>query len=51
MKKPFIRIERRQKPAPVEPKYPWLLPLLVTIAVVTLVALVIVAAVNGVLFG
>jgi hypothetical protein len=51
MKKPIITIERREKPAPVEPKYKWLLPLLIAIAVVTLVVCVIIAAVNGVLVG
>ena len=51
MKKPVIKIERREKPAPVEPKYKWLLPLLIAIAVVTLVVCVIIAAVNGVLIG
>jgi hypothetical protein len=51
MKKPLITIERREKPAPVEPKYKWLLPLLVVIAVVTIVVVVIIASINGVLVG
>ena len=48
MKKPFITIERREKPAPVEPKYKWLLPLLVSVAVVALVVLVIYSIATGV---
>lgn len=51
MKKPVITIERREKPAPVEPRHKWLLPLLVAIAVGTLVVCLVIAAVNGVLFG
>ena len=48
MKKPLITIERREKPAPVEPKYKWLLPLLVAVAVVALVVIVIYSVANGV---
>lgn len=51
MKKPIITIERREKPAPVTPKYPWLLPLLVGVAVVVLVGVLVYAAANGLLFG
>ena len=51
MKKPIITIERREKPAPVTPKYPWLLPLLVGVAVVVLLGVLVYAGVNGLLFG
>lgn len=51
MKKPIITIERREKPAPAPPKYPWLLPLLVGVAVLVLVGVVVYAAVNGLLLG
>ena len=51
MKKPVISIERREKPAPVTPKYPWLLPLMVGIAVAVLVVIVIYSISAGVLVG
>jgi len=51
MKKPIITIERREKPAPVEPKYKWLLPLLVGVAVVALVAILVYSIATGVFFG
>jgi hypothetical protein len=50
MKKPVIRVERRERPAPVEPRYPWLLPLLVGLAVVTLVVIVVYSLATGVFF-
>jgi hypothetical protein len=50
MKLPFT-VERRDKPAPVEPKYKWLLPLLVTVAVVVLVGVVVYSIATGVLVG
>lgn len=50
MKKPIITVERRERPAPVEPKYKWLLPLLVGVAVVALLFVVVIASLNGVLF-
>ena len=46
MKSP-IRIERREKPEPVEPKYKWLLPLLVVIAIAAIIFLVIYAVATG----
>lgn len=51
MKKPTITIERREKPAAVEPKHKWLLPLLIGIAAATLLAVVVIASLNGVLVG
>jgi sterol desaturase/sphingolipid hydroxylase (fatty acid hydroxylase superfamily) len=51
MKKPFIKIERREKPAPIEPKYKWLLPLMITIAVVVLVGAVVYAILTGAMIG
>ena len=51
MKKPLITIERREKPAPVEPKYKWLLPTIIVVAVVVLVGAVVFAAANGILIG
>jgi hypothetical protein len=51
MKKPYITVERRDRPAPVTPKHKWLLPLLIVVAVAGLSFAIIVAAINGVLFG
>lgn len=51
MKKPIITIERREKPAVGEPKYKWLLPLLIGVAVATIAVVVIIASLNGVLVG
>lgn len=51
MKKPFIAIERREKPGPVEPKYKWLLPAIIVVAVVTLTVCVILGIASGHFFG
>jgi hypothetical protein len=48
MKKPIITIERRDKPAPVEPKYKWLLPLLIGVAAATLLVVVVYSVATGV---
>ena len=51
MKKPVIKVERRDKPAAVEPRFTWLLPLLIGIAVATLVVIIIYSLATGVFFG
>jgi hypothetical protein len=51
MKKPIITIVPREKPAPVEPKYKWLLPSIVVVAVVVIVVVVIIAVAQGTFIG
>ncbi len=51
MKKPTISVERRVKPIAPEPRYRWLLPLLVGIAVATLVVIIVYSLATGVFFG
>ena len=48
---PRISLERRVKPAAPEPKFPWMLPLLIGIAVATLVVIIIYSLATGVFFG
>jgi len=50
MKKPFITIERRDKPAPVEPRHKWLLPLLIGVAIAALVIVTVYSLATGVFF-
>jgi len=48
---PRLSVERRVKPTAPEPKFRWLLPLLIGIAVATLIVIIIYSLATGVFFG
>jgi hypothetical protein len=51
MKKPFLRVERTTRPPAGEPRYRWLLPLLIAVAAAVLVVIIVYSLSLGVFFG